>query len=240
MATLFIAEDDPLMSRMYERAFRLGGHELKMAGDGEEALTMLNTMEQKPSLILLDVMMPKVSGFDVLRKIKADEKLKGIPVILLTNLAGQADAEKGLELGAIMYLVKSQYDPKQVVAKVEEVMKASTHGQEVPDVKVEIKDIPAVAPVAAAPVAPPVAPAPAPTPVAAPAPLTPPAAPVAAAPVTPPAPPAAVPASAPTPPVATPAAPVVAPAAPAPVAPPAAAPAAPAPTTPQPPAPPQA
>lgn len=176
MAKLFIAEDDPLMIRMYERAFRLGGHELAMAGDGEEALANLEKMDPKPSLILLDVMMPKLSGFDVLRKIKADEKLKSIPVILLTNLAGQADAEKGLELGAVTYLVKSQYDPKQVVAKVEEIMKASVHGQEVPDVKVEVKDIPAApAPTPAAPVpaATPAVPPPAAPPAAAPAPAAP-------------------------------------------------------------------
>ena len=141
MAKLFIAEDDPLMSRMYERAFRLGGHELIMAGDGEEALAQLAKMEQKPSIILLDVMMPKMSGFDVLRKIKADEKLKSVPVILLTNLAGEADAQKGLELGAVLYLVKSQYDPKQFVAKVEENIKASGRGEGVPEVKVEVKDI---------------------------------------------------------------------------------------------------
>ena len=142
MAKLFIAEDDPLMSRMFERAFRAGGHELTMAGDGEQALTTLQTMEPKPALIMLDIMMPKVSGFDVLRKIKVDEKLKSIPVILLTNLAGQQDAEKGLELGAVLYLVKSQYNPKQVVAKVEEIIAATGHGQEVPDVKVEVKDAP--------------------------------------------------------------------------------------------------
>ena len=142
MAKLFIAEDDPLMSRMYEKAFRLGGHDLTMAHDGEEALSTLEKMSPKPTLILLDVMMPKMSGFDALRKIKEDEKLKSIPVILLTNLAGQQDAEKGLELGAVLYLVKSQYSPKQVVEKVEEIIKASSRGEGVPDVKVEVKDLP--------------------------------------------------------------------------------------------------
>ena len=141
MSTLFIAEDDPLMSRMYERAFKLGGHELSMAHDGEEALAALEKMDPKPNIILLDVMMPKMSGFDVLRKIKTNEKLKNIPVILLTNLAGQADAEKGLELGAVLYLVKSQYDPKQVVAKVEEIIKSYSRGENIPDVKVDVKDI---------------------------------------------------------------------------------------------------
>lgn len=127
------------MSRMYERAFRLGGHELTMAHDGEEALTMLQTADEKPSVILLDVMMPKMNGFDLLRKIKEDGKLKTIPVIMLTNLAGDEDAQKALSLGAILYLVKSQYDPKQIVAKVKEIIDASNHGDGIPAVKVEVK-----------------------------------------------------------------------------------------------------
>ncbi len=130
------------MSRMYERAFKMGGHELTLAADGDDALAQLQKIDPKPSVILLDVMMPKMSGFDVLRKVKEDEKLKHIPVILLTNLAGESDAQKGLELGAVLYLVKSEYDPKQVVAKVEEIIKATTHGEGIPEVKVEVKDTP--------------------------------------------------------------------------------------------------
>src|SRR3989344_8148264 len=125
MTKLFMAEDDPLMSRMYERAFRLGGHELTMAHDGEEANELLQKMEEKPTVILLDIMMPKTNGFDVLRKVKEDEKLKNIPVIMLTNLAGDSDAEKALSLGAVLYLIKSQYDPKEIVAKVKEIIDAS-------------------------------------------------------------------------------------------------------------------
>ncbi|MEK7530256.1 MAG: response regulator [Patescibacteria group bacterium] len=170
MAKLFIAEDDPLMSRMYEKAFRLGGHEVTMAFDGEEALASLQKMDPKPVLILLDVMMPKMSGFDVLRKLKEDEKMKAIPVIMLTNLAGQQDAEKGLELGAVTYLVKSQYKPQQVVKKVEEIMQASTHGAaEVPQVAVEVKDITTPLVMPAPPPAPTPTPAPAPAPTPAPA-----------------------------------------------------------------------
>ncbi len=164
MVKLFIAEDDPLMGRMYERAFRLGGHELVMAFDGEAALTELQKMDPKPALIMLDVMMPKLSGFDVLRKIKEDANLKGIPVILLTNLAGQQDAEKGLELGAVLYLVKSQYNPKQVVEKVEEIIKASTRGEGIPEVKVAVKDAVPPAAVPAPETSAPPAPAPVPSP----------------------------------------------------------------------------
>lgn len=139
MAKLFMAEDDPLMSRMYERAFRLGGHELTLAHDGEEALASLQKMDEKPTLILLDIMMPKMNGFDVLRKVKEDATLKNIPVIMLTNLAGESDAEKALGLGAVLYLVKSQYDPKQIVGKVQEIIAASAHGDNVPSVTVEVK-----------------------------------------------------------------------------------------------------
>ena len=121
MTRLFLAEDDPLMSRMYERMFKLSGHDLTMASDGEMALDILKKMDPKPAVALLDIMMPKKSGFDVLREMKEDPSLKSIPVILLTNLAGEQDAKKGLELGAALYMVKSQYTPKQVVEKVEEV-----------------------------------------------------------------------------------------------------------------------
>ena len=141
MAILFMAEDDPLMSRMYERAFKASGYELKIAFDGEAAIQMLSSMDPKPILALLDVMMPNKSGFDVLRAMKADAKLKNIPVILLTNLAGQQDAEKGLELGAVLYLVKSQYSPKQVVDKVKEIISGYSRKENIPEVKVVTKDI---------------------------------------------------------------------------------------------------
>lgn len=138
---LFMAEDDPLMSRMYERAFRLNGYDLSMAFDGDEALATLKKMDPQPVVVVLDVMMPKKSGFDVLREMKADERLKNIPVILLTNLAGQEDAEKGLSIGAVLYLVKSQYSPKQVVEKVEEIIKAYSRKEGLPEITVEVKDI---------------------------------------------------------------------------------------------------
>jgi len=141
MEKIFLVEDDPLMIRMYEKAFKLSGYEIEMAFDGEEALAKLQTMKPKPTLILLDIMMPKLSGFDVLRNIKQNADLKSIPVVALTNLAGKEDAEKALELGAVLYLVKSQYDPKQVVDKVKEILAGYTRKENVPEVKVKTKDI---------------------------------------------------------------------------------------------------
>src|SRR6266403_1599067 len=105
MAVFFMGEDDPLMARMYERAFRLSGHTLTIASDGEAALTVLPAMKEKPVAIILDVMMPKKSGFDVLTTLKADPAYKDIPMVMLTNLSGKEDAEKALSLGAVAYLV---------------------------------------------------------------------------------------------------------------------------------------
>ena len=121
MLSLFLVEDDPLMSRMYERAFKANGFDVKMAYDGEEAINILKTAETVPGIAVLDVMMPKKSGFDVLRFMKADEKLKNVPVVLLTNLSGEQDAKKGLDLGALAYLVKSNYTPREIVDKIKEI-----------------------------------------------------------------------------------------------------------------------
>jgi len=141
MSKIFMAEDDPLMGRMYDRAFRASGFELEMATDGEAAIAKLKQLETLPTLIILDVMMPKKNGFEVLAEVKLDEKLKHIPVVMLTNLAGEADAEKALSLGAVLYLVKSQYDPKEILDKVKEILAGTERGDSVPKVAVEIKDI---------------------------------------------------------------------------------------------------
>lgn len=118
MATFFIAEDDKFMFRLYERVFTNAGHTLEVAEDGEAALGKLVAMNEKPKVIILDVMMPKLNGFEVLEKIKQDPSLKDIPVMMLTNLSGDEDKKKGISLGAKDYLVKSDYEPKQVMERV--------------------------------------------------------------------------------------------------------------------------
>lgn len=89
------------------------------AYDGQAGLDALAQASPKPNIILLDVMLPKVNGFEVLGKVKADPASKGIPVILLTNLGGgEEDRKKGMEMGAVDYLVKSDLTPAQIVEKV--------------------------------------------------------------------------------------------------------------------------
>ena len=138
---IFMAEDDPLMSRMYERAFKASGYDLVLAIDGEDAIAKLEKMPEPPTIILLDVMMPKKNGFDVLREVKKNSKLQKVPVVMLTNLSGESDAEKALELGAILYLVKSQYNPKQIVDKIKEIISGASRNAETPNVEVQVKDV---------------------------------------------------------------------------------------------------
>ena len=110
--TILIVEDDPLMNRMYQKIFKFEQYEVHTAGDGEEGLEKARQIK------------PKVNGLQVLEKLKADPDTQGIPVVMLTNLAGEKDAEAALMKGAIKYIVKSEHDPKQVTSMVKEIIAA--------------------------------------------------------------------------------------------------------------------
>jgi len=127
MTKILIVEDDPLMSRMYQKIFTFEKYEVEMAHDGEEGLEKARSVG--PTLIMLDVMMPKMNGLQVLEKLKADDITKGIPVVMLTNLAGQQDAETALSKGAVKYLIKSEHEPKQVTDIVKEILSGYTRNE---------------------------------------------------------------------------------------------------------------
>lgn len=120
MVKILIVEDDPLMLRMYQKIFTLEKYEVDIATNGEEALDKVRA--GKPTLILLDIMMPKLNGLQVLDKLKVDPDTKNIPVIMLTNLASEMDAESALLKGAVKYIVKSQYEPKAIVDMVKGIL----------------------------------------------------------------------------------------------------------------------
>lgn len=124
MAKILIVEDDPLISRMYQKIFKFEGYQVETAADGQEGIDKVRST--KPTLVILDVMMPKMNGLEVLGKLKADPATKTIPVVMLTNLAGQSDAEKALSMGAIKYIIKSEYEPKQVTDMIKEVLAGYT------------------------------------------------------------------------------------------------------------------
>lgn len=119
MAKLMLVEDDAILVEMYQAKFELEGHEIIVATNGEECLQLLNNYQ--PDLILLDILMPKLNGFHVLKEIKKQPDLRNIPVILLTNL-GEAEVDMNQELASALgvsdYLIKSHHTPDEVVEKV--------------------------------------------------------------------------------------------------------------------------
>jgi CheY-like chemotaxis protein len=127
MTRILIVEDDPLMSRMYQKIFSFEKFEVEMAGDGVSGLEKVATFN--PTIILLDVMMPRMNGLEVLDKLKSNPATKAIPVIMLTNLAGQQDAEAAMVKGAVKYIIKSEHEPKEVVDLVNGIIAGYTRNE---------------------------------------------------------------------------------------------------------------
>lgn len=113
---ILLIEDEEMLANMYEVKFQNEGFEIIKALDGAVGLELSKTIN--PDLVLLDVIMPKMDGFSVLRAMREDPKTKDLPVILLTNLGQDEDVAKGKELGAIGYLVKANVTPAEVVEAV--------------------------------------------------------------------------------------------------------------------------
>jgi CheY-like chemotaxis protein len=119
---ILLVEDDQYQRKAEEALLRLRGYDVVIAVDGEEALERLTKLE-RPDLIVLDLIMPKLSGFEVLKRIKADPGSAAIPVIVLSNLSQESDRRQVLEAGAVEYLVKANMTLKEVVERIEAVLK---------------------------------------------------------------------------------------------------------------------
>ncbi|MEI7792493.1 MAG: response regulator [Candidatus Berkelbacteria bacterium] len=117
---LLIVDDDLTLLEMYVERIKAEGAIVVSAGDGEAGLAQI--VESKPSVILLDIMMPKMNGFDVLRKMQESPEMAAIPVILLTALNDDQKRNEGMKLGAVDYVVKSETLPIDVIAKINEVL----------------------------------------------------------------------------------------------------------------------
>jgi CheY-like chemotaxis protein len=105
---------------MYQRVLTFEGLGIEVAGNGQIGLETLRTFQ--PDIMLIDVMMPVMNGLELLGKVKADPATKAIPVIMLTNLADVQTAQDAVAKGALKYIVKSEYEPDQIVAMIKEVL----------------------------------------------------------------------------------------------------------------------
>lgn len=120
MKRILFIEDEAVLQKTFGKTLGLHGYEMISALNGEVGLNLAKT--KKPDLILLDLILPKTNGFDVLKQLKEDEETKEIPIIVLTNLEGIGDVDKAIELGATTYLIKAQYSLAEVVEKIKKAL----------------------------------------------------------------------------------------------------------------------
>ena len=121
MKKILIIEDDTFLRELIVRKLSAEKIEISEAIDGEEGLKKIR--EEKPDLVLLDLILPSIDGFEVLAKIKADPVLAGVPVVILSNLGQQDEIKRGLELGATDYLVKANFTPGEIIEKVKQLLR---------------------------------------------------------------------------------------------------------------------
>lgn len=117
---LLIVEDEPVLNKALQDFLSAEGFDVVTAVDGEEGIRKAHS--EMPDLVLLDIILPKKDGYEVIKEIKNDEKTRNIPIILLTNLGSINDVEKALELGATTYLVKADYKMEEVTQKIKAVL----------------------------------------------------------------------------------------------------------------------
>ena len=114
--SILLIEDDSYISDMYRIKMESENFEVAIASDGIIGIKMLE--KQKPDIVLLDIVMPKIDGFSVLKTIKKNPDLKEVPIVLLTNLGQKENVQRGFELGASGYIVKAHFTPSEVVQKI--------------------------------------------------------------------------------------------------------------------------
>jgi len=119
--TILIIEDDKFLRELIGQKLIKEGYKTSEAVDGEEGMKKLK--EDKPDLVLLDLILPGIDGFEVLSRMKDDPAFSKIPVIILSNLGQKDDVEKGLKLGAVDYLIKAHFTPGEIIDKIKKAIK---------------------------------------------------------------------------------------------------------------------
>jgi len=120
MKQILLVEDDPFLIDIYSTKLKDSGFSVEVASDGEQAFEKVKA--KKPDLVLLDIVLPKISGWEILRKIKSEADLKNLKIIILSNLGQKEEVEKGMDLGVLKYLIKAHYTPSQVVEEIKKII----------------------------------------------------------------------------------------------------------------------
>lgn len=119
-AKILIVDDEEILRKIYSDRLTFEGFLVDTAADGQEALTKINT--SAPNLILLDILMPKLNGLQVLEQLNTNPTLKTIPVIVLSNVANDENIKKALSLGAKDYLLKTNFSPNEIITKIKNLL----------------------------------------------------------------------------------------------------------------------
>ncbi len=120
---ILIIDDDSFIPGVYMAKLEAVGYQVSVAKNGKEGLEMAEKLI--PALILLDLMLPQINGFGVIKALKSNKGLKNIPIIITSNLSETKDIKKALSLGADDYLIKAHFTPTEVVAKVEALLRTN-------------------------------------------------------------------------------------------------------------------
>jgi len=121
MKKILIIEDDKFLRELITRKLLNEAYEVSEAVDGEEGIKKIK--EEKPDLVLLDLILPGIDGFEVLSQMRKESALSSIPVIILSNLGQKEDVEKGLKMGAVDYLIKAHFTPGEIIDKIKSALK---------------------------------------------------------------------------------------------------------------------
>jgi len=116
MKKILLIEDEEIMIDLLKRKLTSEDYEVSIARDGEEGLKKMK--EVKPNLILLDIIMPKMGGFEVMEEMQKDKNLKDIPIIVISNSGQPVELDRAQKLGAKDWLIKTEFDPQEVIEKI--------------------------------------------------------------------------------------------------------------------------
>ena len=119
--TILLVEDEPLLANLLKQRLEKEGISVFLGRDGEEALNILK--ENKPDLILLDIILPKISGFELMEVLQKDPQFQKAPIVIISNLGQESDVERGQSLGAIGYFIKAKVSIEDLVSKIKAFLK---------------------------------------------------------------------------------------------------------------------
>ena len=122
MKNILLVEDDPFLLDIYTTKLKEENFNTIVATDGDDCLRKLRDVNLRPDLILLDIVLPNLDGWEILKRLKTNDKLKDIKVVILSNLGQRGEVEKGINLGAEKYLIKAHFTPGEIVSEIKKIL----------------------------------------------------------------------------------------------------------------------